>query len=335
LTATIRDVAKRAGVGVGTVSRVINKSSEVRDSTRAKVLAVIKELDFTPNPIARSLSSGKTRAIGVIVPFFTIPSVILRLQGIEAVLSQADYDLVLFNVETPAKRDAYYRQAVRSDRFDGVLIISLSPNDEQAKRIAKSNVPVVLIDAFHKDLNCVVVDDYEGAKCATEYLISLGHQRIGLVTDTLDFNQVNSNRIRGYKDALKNAGISFTPAYHRKGNQSQNSGVDMTHQLMALPEPPSAIFALSDTLAIGVLTAAKEIGITVPEELSVVGYDDIEIAQYINLTTIKQPLVETGTGGVDLLLDIIQNVRRSPQTIKLPINLIERGTATTIHGGLL
>jgi DNA-binding LacI/PurR family transcriptional regulator len=179
------------------------------------------------------------------------------------------------------------------------------------------------------------VDDYEGARRATEYLISLGHQRIGLVTDTLDFNQVNFNRVRGYKDGLENAGISFTPTYHTKGNQSQTSGTDMTHQLMALPEPPSAIFALSDTLAIGVLTAAKEIGINVPDELSVVGYDDIEIAQYINLTTIKQPLIETGTNGVNLLLNIIQNAKRPPQTLKLPINLIERGTTTTIHGGLL
>ena len=162
MTTTIRDVAKRAGVGLGTVSRVINDSPQVSEATRERVQTAIAALNFVPNPTARRLSLGKTLTIAVIVPWFTRPAEVERLRGVENTLAESDYDLVLYNVETPEKRDAYFRDVTRSERADGVLIISLSPRDDDVERLARSTVPIVLVDANHpslKSLNRVITDD--------------------------------------------------------------------------------------------------------------------------------------------------------------------------------
>ncbi len=334
---TIRDVAKHAGVGIGTVSRVINDSPNVRDSTRQRVLSAIDELNFSPNPIARSLSSGKTHTIGVIVPFFTNPSVVMRLQGIESALSETAYNLALFNVESPQKRDYYYQLAMRRERFDGALIISLSPDNGQAEKLAYSNVPIVLIDALNEELPRVIVDDFDGAKKATEHLISLGHQRVALIGDSLerDFNGVSATRMAGYRAALADAGIPFNPIYQKQGEHARSSAAQLAHELFTLSEPPTAIFAISDTQAIGALSAAREAGINVPDELSIIGYDDIELAQYINLTTIRQPLYQSGYRAAKILLERIATPASTPTKILLSTELIPRGTTTTVHGSLL
>jgi len=192
--ATIRDVAKRAGVGVGTVSRVLNDRPSVREVTRQKVISAIEALDYTPSPIARRLSLRKTLTIAVIVPFFTRPSFVERLRGVEFALADSEYDLVLFNVETTAKRDAYFRDVPRRERVDGLLIISLSPHDGDVDRFLKSRVPTVLIDAQHPTLSRAVIDDVAGGRLATRHLIDLGHREIAYVSDHLQnpFNFVSS-----------------------------------------------------------------------------------------------------------------------------------------------
>lgn len=337
MTTTIRDVAKRAGVGLGTVSRVINESSQVSEATRQRVLTVIAELNFVPNPTARRLSLGKTLTIAVIVPWFTRPAEVERLRGVESTLAESEYDLVLYNVETPARRDTYFRDVPRPENTDGVLIISLSPRDDDVEHLARSTVPIVLVDANHKSLtslNRVITDDVAGGCLATQHLIELGHTRIGFISDLIDtpFNFTSSrDRLKGYRKALKSAGIPFRSDYHAQGEHGRYEARRLATGMLQQPDRPTAIFAVSDTQALGVLEAARECGLRVPEDLSVIGYDDIEIAEYVGLTTVRQLLYESGKRSVELLLDMLEDPSADPICDVMPTELIVRRTTVALR----
>ncbi|MGD9028193.1 MAG: LacI family DNA-binding transcriptional regulator [Anaerolineae bacterium] len=326
---TISDVARKAGVGVGTVSRVINRSPRVSEATRQRVLQVMAELDYSPNPFARRLSLGKTLTLAVIVPFFTRPSFVERLRGIEAAIAETEYDLIVYNAESVDKRDAYFRRMSRPERIDGLIIISLSPSDEDIQRFRNSGVPIVLVDARHPEVPQVIVDDVKGGYLATRHLLDLGHTRIAFLGDAYPnpFNFTSSHhRHAGYQRALDEARIDPLPKYYVTGEHGRDVAHELTQQLLSLQERPTAIVSASDTQAMGALRAARERDIPVPEALSVIGYDDIEIAEYLNLTTIYQPLFESGWQATRLLFQTIQG--NSPETIyELPIKLVKRGTA--------
>ncbi len=327
--ATIRDVAQKAGVGLGTVSRVLNNSPLVSEATRQRVLEVITALNYSPSPVARRLSLGKTLTIAAIVPFFTRPSVVERLKGVEATLVESEYDLIVFNVETVERRDTCFWDVPRRERVDGALIMSLAPSDKDVARFARAGVPVVLVDVNHPALSRAVTDDVAGGRMATQYLIDLGHRRIGYISDPLEspFNFTSSrDRYLGYRQALEAAGIPFQSEYHRQGEHGRYEARRLAIELLALPEPPTAIFAASDTQAMGVLEAAQGVGISVPQGLSVIGYDDIEIAEYLGLTTIRQQLFESGVRGVELLLETLDTPPHEPVCQVLPVELVVRGT---------
>lgn len=338
MSATIRDVAQQAGVGLGTVSRVINGSQSVSDATRQRVLDVIKHLNYVPNPTARRLSLGRTLTIGVIVPFFTRPAEVERLRGIEHTLLDSGYDLILYNVETPEQRDQYFRDIPRRERVDGALIVSLTPRDGDVKPFKKANVPIVLVDAHHASLarlNQVVTDDVAGGRAATQHLLDLGHRRIAYLSDCLDepFNFTSSrDRLIGYQQALQGAGLPFRADFHRQGNHGRPEAHRLAAELLALPDRPTAIFAASDTQAMGVLEAARDAGLRVPEDLSVIGYDDIEIAEYLGLTTMSQKLYLSGQRGVELLLAVLSNPEAAPATEVLAVELTVRGTTARLAG---
>ena len=333
-TATIRDVAKEAGVGVGTVSRVINGSPAVSEETRQKVLTAIEALDFTPNMVARRLSLGKTQTIGVVVPYFTNPSVVERLRGVVSVIATSAYDMVLFDVETVVRREAYLRDLPRRRQVDGLLIVSLELTNEEVERLDRSELPTVLIDARHPDLNQVVVDNVEGGYMATKHLIDLGHQRIAYISDFLNdpFNSPVRDRFTGYMMALEEVDIPFRTEYHRQASHGRDQARKMTHDLLDLPKPPTAIFAYSDTQAIGVLEAARERALNVPADLSVVGFDDIEAAEYLSITTVQQSLYESGVRGSRLLLESMSSKFPTPKQILLPTKLIMRRTTASPYG---
>lgn len=329
---TIRDVAEKAGVGLGTVSRVLNDSPLVSDTTRRRVLQAISELNYTPSLTARRLSLGKTMTIAVIVPFFTRPSVTERLRGIENTLVSSDYDLTIYNVETVKRRDECLQTVIRHERADGVIIISLSPRDEDLPLLANPEIPVVLVDANHASLaalNRVVVDDVAGGRAATQHLVELGHQRIGYISDYLEepFNFTSSrDRYLGYRQVLGTADMPFRSEYHGQGPHGRQEAYENAVKMLMLPDPPTAIFAASDTQAMGVLQAARDLGLQVPEDLSVIGYDDLEIAEYLSLTTIRQLLCLSGQRGAELLIEVIQDPPKEPICEVLPTELVVRGT---------
>lgn len=334
--ATIRDVAKKAGVGLATVSRVINDSPLVSEATRQRVLAVIEELNYIPNPSARRLSLKKTLTIATIAPFFTRPSITERLRGIESILAGSEYDLIIHNIETIARRDSLIFELTKKKRVDGILIISLIPNKEGLDLLMQSEVPVVFIDAIppsENSLSKVVTDDIEGGYKATNHLISLGHQRIAIISDLIDnpFKFTSSrDRLHGYRLAMKKSGIQINTEYHCQANHGSSEACELSKGMLALPEPPTAIFATSDTLAMGVMEAARDLGLEIPRDLSVIGYDDVEFAKNLGLTTIRQLLFESGQRGVEILLDHFENPQMEPIREVLPTELIIRITTSPL-----
>jgi LacI family transcriptional regulator len=325
--ATITQVARHAGVGVATVSRVLNGSPAVREQTRQRVLAAIAELGYAPNPAARALSTGRTLSVGVVAPFFTRPSVIERLRGISHVLAGSGYRMVLFDVERPGQDSESFRTLPGG--LDGLLSISLCPPDADLDRFAAAEMPVVLVDYPHAHLPSVHTDDVAGGRLATEHLLELGHERIAFLGDfEHNYHGFTSSAMRrvGYQEALSAAGLEVEPELVRRASHGREPAADLTRELLDLDDPPTAIFAASDTQAIGVLAAADELGVGVPDDLAVVGYDDIEIARYAGLTTIAQPLEESGAIGAHLLLAALDGEGCSGR--ELPVRLLVRSTTS-------
>jgi LacI family transcriptional regulator len=332
---TIADVAAHAGVGLGTVSRVLNGSPNVRDATRAKVLASIELLDYRPNPMARGLSRGRCQTLGVVVPFFTHASAIERLRGVVAELDESRYDVVLFNVQSPAHRDQHLAAITGRDRADGLLVLSLPIPPRDLHRITSVGVPVVLVDARGDGVPAVVTDDVTGGRLATQHLVDLGHTAIAFVGDdpknTFGFTS-SAQREHGYASVLAEAGIDVRPELVRHGGHERLVAERLATELLTLADPPSAIFASSDVQATGVLAAAAACGLRVPEDLSVIGFDDIELSTYIGLTTIRQPLFESGQVGARLLLAAVAGEVPPPIEQVLPLALVERSTTARQRG---
>jgi len=327
--ATIKDVAQRAGVGVGTVSRVLNQSGPVSAATRARVLAAITELEFRPNHSARQLATAQTYTIGVIVPFLTRPFYVAVLRGIEAVLANTHYNLQIFNVETAEKRDYYFTELPYRSRIDGLIVLSLVLSDAHVARLLGAGIPTLLLDTCHPALPSLAIDNVAGAQTAVEHLIELGHRRIayisGLAQPELDFRS-NCERLSGYQAALRAHGLSEQPEYVIMAGDGREMGLRMTEQLLALAEPPTALFAASDELAMGAIQAAQRRGLRIPEQLAVIGYDDIELAALLGLTTIRQPMTEMGQHGVERLLRLLTARETPPEHTTLPVELVVRAT---------
>ncbi len=329
-TYTIRDVAKRAGVGIGTVSRVLNNSPSVSEETRQKVLAAIEELNFRPNVLARQLSSGGGMlSIGIITPFFTRPAFVGRLEGIEHELAQTDYDLILYNVETPEQKQNLFRRVPSERRVDGLIIIALYPTDEDVAHFRRSGMPVVLVDAYHPDLPSITIDDEDGGRQAVQHLVSLGHRRIAFISDDLETPfgfRASAQRLRGYHQVLREAGIPTRPEYQKHGQYGRQNAFYLMQELLEVAEPPTAIFSTSDTQALGAMEAIEKLGLRIPDDISVVGYDDIEVATYVGLTTIRQPFYQSGVEGVHLLMQVLEGMEGSSGSIRLPVSLVVRST---------
>jgi DNA-binding LacI/PurR family transcriptional regulator len=336
---TLRDVATRAGVSKATASRVLNGNVRVDPETRDRVLAAIAELDYTPSATAQRLSSGRTLTISVVTSYLTRPQAAERLRGVDAVLGDSEFDQVIYNVETIDKRDQYLRGLARAQRTDGLLVISLPLRDDDVERLSSAAIPVVVVDAHApavEGLPHVVGDDIEGGQLATSHLLDLGHRRIGYLGDEFDnpFGFTSSrHRFTGYERALAAAGLEVGRSCVALGAHSRYEARELAAQLLSLPDRPTAIFAASDTQALGVISAAHEAGLRVPDDLSVVGYDDIEIADYLGLTTVRQGLFESGRIGAELLLAEIRERSGAPVSVVLPPEIVVRGTTAPLKEG--
>ncbi|RME47357.1 MAG: LacI family transcriptional regulator [Chloroflexi bacterium] len=323
---TIHDVARLAGVGVGTVSRVLNNHRHVSEATRERVLAAIETLDYRPDLAARGLRMGRTHTIGVLVPFFTHHFFVEILRGAERAVAQTDYSLVVFDVERPEERDEYLQEASLAQRVDGLLVISLVPHPGDLERFKARGFPVVLVDAHHEEFSSIEVDHRQAAAEAVQHLLRLGHTKIGFIDRLEDpfTPKYRPGRQAGYRDALAERGVPVRPEYVFVEAFSREGGYRGAQRLLALPDPPTAIFTATDIQAVGAIEAVWESGRQVPEDVAVVGYNNVEMAEYLGLTTMNLPTEEMGRQGVEILLATIDGQQQKPVHIQLAANLVVR-----------
>ena len=318
---------------MGTVSRVINGSAAVSEATRRRVLDVVAELGYEPNATARALSTGRTASIGVVAPFFTRSSVIERLRGVAPMLAGAGYQLILFDVESAEQRHSTFRSVI--GRVDGLLSISIAPTNGDLRRLEQAGVPVVLVDHRHDRLPSIVVDDVEGGRMATAHLLGLGHARIAFAGDTQDGvhgASASSRRCVGYQRALVDAGVPVAPELVQLRPHGREASA-IAGELFKLADPPTAVFAASDLQALAMVEAFEELGLRVPQDVSVVGFDDVELARYAGLTTVAQPLAASGTRGAELLLAALDGTDVPEPLQHLPLELVVRGTTASPSSG--
>jgi DNA-binding LacI/PurR family transcriptional regulator len=329
--ATIRDVAHRAGVSLATVSRALNGSPLVNEDTKQRVVAAAGELEFAPSLSARRLSLGKTQTITVVTSFLTRPQAAERLRGVDAALTDSEFDLVIYNVETVEKRNQYFQTLPLRQRTDGLLVVSLPPPADVVPRLERADIPIVFIDAHENTggLPRVLGDDETGGQLATEHLLELGHRRIGFIGDEFanPFGFTSSrDRFSGYSHALAEAGIEPAATDVALGAHGRYEARDLAARMLAQADRPTAIFAASDTQALGVLAAAQDLGLHVADDLSVIGYDDIEACDFVGLTTVRQHLFESGRQGAQLLLAEITKREAVPPSVLIQPEIVRRRT---------
>ncbi len=332
---TIYDVAALSGLSIATISRVINTPERVSEASRRKVMEAIDQLGFVPKAEARARVLQNTRRIGVITPFFTSPSFTDRLRGVATALSNSPYELVIYTVDSARRLDSYLSTLPLRGNLDGLIIMSLPVSDEAAQRLLSAGLETVLIECANPHFNCIVVDDYGGGRLAAQHLISKGHRRCAYVYfgEHPDYSiHPEVERFRGFQDTLNTHGIPLPESYIKYVPVSRIGIREKLRELFELPERPTAIFAPADELAIRVIHHAREFGLHVPDDLSVIGLDDIDIAEHIDLTTISQSLAESGRMAVELLLSRLNNPERANQQIVIQVHLKERGTTATVDG---
>jgi DNA-binding LacI/PurR family transcriptional regulator len=327
---TVYDVAKKAQVSIATVSRVLNSPDKVNEATRKRVLAAVDTLGYVPKAEAAARARRVHGRLGVMAPFFTYPSFVQRLRGVATALRDSPYDLAVYTVDSSARRDGYLSSFAVTRRLDGLIVMSLPFDDLAARRLVQHGLDTVLIETHRDIFSSIEIDNEVGGRMAAEYLISKGHRRCGFVgdTDLPDYAIHTSDmRLVSYRQALAEAGIGLPDTYVGLAPHGMEQARERAHRLLDLSEPPTAIFAPSDTQAMGVLKAARERGLSVPHDLAVIGFDDVEMADYIGLTTIRQQLEESGRVAVELLLARLADGTRPVQHVNLPLTIVERETA--------
>jgi LacI family repressor for deo operon, udp, cdd, tsx, nupC, and nupG len=328
--ATIEDVAAAAGVSVATVSRAIRGLPNVATSTRDRVQRIAAELSYRADPAASRLATGRSQAIGVAVPVLNGWYFSNVVAGVEAVCTEAGYDTVVLGISSAEQRarlihdtDGIHR------RIDGLVFVDVSYSDDELIGLADRNLHVVTIGARSSVFPSVGIDDVEVGRLATEHLIELGHRRIavltGLAEDPLAF-PVPLRRLEGYGLAHRSAGLETDRSLEVVGNFSVAGGYEAVNELLALDEPPTAIFAMSDEMAFGAIQLARERGIQIPRDLSIVGVDDHELSVVVDLTTIHQDVEDHGARAARLLLDGLSTERPIPARLEDPLELVVRGT---------
>ncbi|WP_223692043.1 LacI family DNA-binding transcriptional regulator [Leifsonia poae] len=327
----LTDVARIAGVSPMTVSNVMNGKAVVAESTRRKVLDAAESIGYVPNIAARGLARGRTNLIGVISHDLTVQYAWSIVQGITNELADEGVELLLSVTYQDASREVERIRFLTSGLVDGVILIAPALEPEALTVLASSRVPAVVIDPRRLDvpLPRVIADNYAGARSAVDHLTSLGHRRIAIIDGDASFDSA-AERHRGYADGLLAAGITPDPALTAVGDFTQSRGFAAALELLDQPLPPTAIFATADVSAMGAVDAARSLGLDVPRDLSVVGFDDIpQSAQsFPALTTVRQPLEVMGHRAVRMLIDLIDGGAATPDPVRLPTELVVRETVS-------
>ncbi len=335
-TPTIYDVARVAGVSTSTVSHVINSTRHVSDATKQRVQLAMAQLRFRPNSLARSLVRQETRTLALIVPDNVNPFFAELARGIEDHGFAAGYNVILCNSDRSLSKEVAYLDMLISKRVDGIIYMTMSTHLDQLQALVDNRIPMVTFDREFDNVDAILIDNEAGGYEATRHLIDLGHRRIACIGGP-DVKTRSNSRVRGYEQALAAAGIPVDRDLVRPGAWTYESGQEAALRLFEMAEPPTAIFACNDLMAIGAIRRLRDQGLRVPADVSVVGFDDISLGSYIDppLTTIATPIQQAGEQLCRLLLGRINNqLPPIPQRSTLRGRLVVRASTAARPGSV-
>jgi LacI family transcriptional regulator len=328
VTVTIYDVAREAGVSMATVSRVVNHNPNVKPQTRKKVFEAIERLGYRPNAVARGLASKKTTTVGVVIPDIANANFAEVARGIEDIANMYHYNIILSNADKRKEKEIRVINTLLEKQVDGLLFMGGVVTEEHLQAFNTSNVPIVLCATTDEKGIMPSVDiDHEGAAFdAVNKLIEEGHRSIAMVSGTLQDPANGFARFQGYKRALEQAGLPYREDYIRVGNYRYESGIEATQYFLELPERPTAIFAATDEMAIGVIHGLQDAGLTVPDDVSVISVDNSRIASMVRplLTTVAQPMYDIGAVSMRLLTKLMKKETVDNNKVTLQHELIVR-----------
>ncbi len=327
--ATIEEVASAAGVSVATVSRVLNDSSSVREKTAEKVRNAIKELNYTPNMSARNLRKNESRVVLALAPNFSNPYYSKILTGIADAAREYDYSVFIYSTDANPKNEKKALSVLETHRADGAIFLGCHGDHKWLSKYS-DRYPVVQCCEYIEELKApsVSVDNYSAAYSTVKYLMSLGHEKVGMLSADNDYISTVLRRT-GYKVALRDGGIEPKEDWYSEADRDYSfaSGVLAAKKILEQENPPTALFCVSDILALSAISAANDLGIRVPEELSISGFDDVDYTKMFHpyLTTVAQPCYDMGVKSLELLMDIITGKREmAAERVLLPHNLVVR-----------
>ncbi len=327
---TIYDVAARAGVSISTVSLALNSPARVSAETRRKVLEAVDALGFVPKTDAVTRARRGVGRVGVIAPYTSYPTIGRRLNGILQAAAQRSLEIVLFDQESAAQSSSPLLASLPiTGRLDGLIVVSLPLEEDAARRLLNQHLPTVLIDVRHPGFDSVYTDDTPGGRLVAEHLLARGHRHFSFIGETqksLLYVSPSQRRLAGYRTALAEAGYNLAEGNVRLTEHGVEAACTATKELLQVENHPTAIFASDDILAAGALRAAHDLGLAVPDDIAVVGFDDGELAQALDLTTVRQPLEESGRAAMERLIQQLDQ----PGTIRevaLQLELVQRGTS--------
>ncbi|MCQ6559461.1 LacI family DNA-binding transcriptional regulator [Paenibacillus mendelii] len=330
----IKDVAERAGVSVTTVSRVLNGEKYVKDELKERVNQAIAELGYSPSQIARSLVRKKTNLIGVIVPDLTSSFYSTILSSIEETASSNDYNLLVCNIIEDIDKETKYLNVFKEMRVEGIIIMHEKINPEIRNFINTIQTPVVFSSVKPADQNfiSVIIDDYKGAYDATAYLIKLGHERIGFIGGDMRDVTSGQNRYTGYRNALSDHGVKMIYELIRFGDYKVNSGYQLMGELLDGLNPPTAIFAVSDDMALGAMNCIHDRGLKVPDDISVIGFDGSQLTELVRprLTSMEQPIHDMGRVTVETIMKLIAGTYRADGDVIMDHRLVIRDSCRAL-----
>lgn len=326
---TIYDVASLAGVSISTVSRVLNTPGSVSPASKKKVIEAMALLNFVPKADAVARARKGFKRIGVVVPFFTSPSFVQRIRGIMSALTSTEYELIIYSIATKEQLQDYYAALPHTRKVDGLIILALPVQDEDVARFKASNLPVVLVEINHPGLSGILIDNRHGGKIAAEYLLKKGYSSLGFIGEggqpAYSLNATDQ-RLDGYRAAIEENGHTLEPGFIVFHKYGMVPAIKAVKKLLNGKTRPDAIFTSSDIEAAAVLKVARELHISIPGELAVIGFDDIDMADYMGITTINQSLDDSGRTAVELLLEKMRNPDRPARNIMLDLTIVERFT---------
>ncbi|WP_027721881.1 LacI family DNA-binding transcriptional regulator [Maridesulfovibrio zosterae] len=330
---TILDVARLAQVSTATVSRVINSPETVREETREKVLRAMKMCNYKYNALARGFATKRSNTIGLIIPNINNPVFAKSTMGVQEYADQKNIKVILGNTSYKYSQEENLINALRESQVDGLIITTTNPKGKVIKSLVDEGVPLVLLFSTIKGgaISAVGVDNYRGGYLATEHLISLGHKRIGMVAGNFNVTDRGYHRWHGYKRCLKDNGIAYDKELLVQTEHSLIGGRNSIKTLLKLSSPPTAVFCSNDYIALGASKGARESGLNLPEDLSIVGFDDMPTASYMvpSLTSIRQPAYEMGRRACEILLQIMADPT-TPVQHMMETKLVVRESTTAI-----